>query len=357
MPPPFSPEVSLLRLCARGAGADEMAAALRAVSDWEALAVGLHWHRLTPLFLHQTRGEVGAAMPDALAARLRREGASLVAGNLELWAELRAVLEVLDAGGVRALCYKGPALALSAYGSLALRPFADLDLIVLPRDVGRVRAALRTLGYEAAPVKALPVSTLRAWRRGMTYETPLVSRSGVVDLHWNLAAPFESCPLDFEALWRARVAVRGLQGGWTLGGAELVVALCFHGLKHGWQHLEWIGALARVLDGAALDWDELSAQLGECERVLWLGVVLADGLGGAPLDIPARLRERAARDGAVQWAARAVWRDIGQAAPSSRDRYLTRALLGAGMRQGAARARFVAGMARLGAIYLGGRGG
>jgi hypothetical protein len=45
-------------------------------------------------------------------------------------AELSRILRTLEAGGVTALAFKGPTLALLAYGNLALRDSADLDFLV-----------------------------------------------------------------------------------------------------------------------------------------------------------------------------------------------------------------------------------
>jgi len=44
-----------------------------------------------------------------------------------------------------AIPYKGPVLAESAYGDVALRNFGDLDFLISPVDFGQAKQALREL--------------------------------------------------------------------------------------------------------------------------------------------------------------------------------------------------------------------
>ena len=348
-----SPEDDLLTLCARGGTARDWAGTLGAVQEWDEVEARLLWHRLAPLFV------AGAApyaqgVPSALWARLRGEVAAVVGGNLELLVELGAVLECLRAAGVRALCWKGAALALGAYGGVSLRAWSDIDLIVSPDEVGAARRALAGLGYADYGTAPLGGGSLRAWRRGMAYETALLARGSVVDLHWGVASPFEGFPYDFEALWRRRHAIEGapLRGAWTLGGEELVAALCFHGLKHAWEHMEWIGALSRLVDGGGIAWSALleRARQGGTERVILLGAALAEQLGAHNVPPPVSLR--IACDPTVRALARQVWERGRGTPPDARARYLHRFSMGLRARRGWARARFAAGMVQLGALYL-----
>ena len=58
-------------------------------------------------------------------------------------------LAALEAAGVRAVPYKGPVLAAQAYGDIALRQFADLDIVVPQREIARPFRALASLGYRS----------------------------------------------------------------------------------------------------------------------------------------------------------------------------------------------------------------
>ena len=66
---------------------------------------------------------------------------------LYLTAELLRILRLLDAHAIRAVPLKGPALAQSLYGDLALREFCDLDVLVQETDLRKARGLLEAQGY------------------------------------------------------------------------------------------------------------------------------------------------------------------------------------------------------------------
>ncbi len=71
--------------------------------------------------------------------------------NILLTHELQKLLALFADNDVRAVPYKGPALALQLYGNVALRQFSDLDILVHPRDVLRARDLLLAEGYAQLP--------------------------------------------------------------------------------------------------------------------------------------------------------------------------------------------------------------
>src|SRR5437879_12700525 len=66
--------------------------------------------------------------------------------NLFRTAELLRILEAFRANGITAIPYKGPVLAEQAYGNLAYRQFADLDIVIRQRDVARAYELLSAQG-------------------------------------------------------------------------------------------------------------------------------------------------------------------------------------------------------------------
>ena len=68
-------------------------------------------------------------------------------------------MNVLEANGITAIPYKGPAIALKLYGNVARRQFADLDILVRKHDVWKAGRLIEAEGFE--PVFPIP-STMRA---------------------------------------------------------------------------------------------------------------------------------------------------------------------------------------------------
>jgi hypothetical protein len=158
-------------------------------------------------------------------------------------AELLAIVEAFAAGGIRALPYKGPALAESVYGNVAMRQFGDLDILV-PRDqVKAAKACLRARGY--APEYPLAGAVEAAFLRSPAqYHLVMrhAARGVMVELHWKTDPEF---PVE-------------------------------RGDEAWWAGLDWVFARAAAL---------------RCTRRLAVGLVLAHRLLDAP--VPEAHRRRA----------------------------------------------------------------
>jgi hypothetical protein len=68
---------------------------------------------------------------------LRARFEEIARKNLRFTAELIRILNCLESHGIAAIPFKGPTLAESVYGNLALREFSDLDILVRQSDFPR----------------------------------------------------------------------------------------------------------------------------------------------------------------------------------------------------------------------------
>ena len=143
-----SAEAELLLRCAHLALAPgeraRIARLAEGVLDWEALLALAESHAMLPL-LHRHLAAV-PGVPKAALVELWGRHEATARNNRAMARELGRVLDALDAIGVAAIPYKGPTLAFSVYGDIALRDFCDLDIVIRPRDVPRARQALDVLG-------------------------------------------------------------------------------------------------------------------------------------------------------------------------------------------------------------------
>jgi hypothetical protein len=212
--------------------------------------------------------------------------------------ELVKLLEHLHAHGLSAVPLKGPLLASSVYGNLALRPFGDLDVLVRKEEVGRTRALLTARGYSRWDEGG---DEARHLERG--YQDNFVRRDGevVVELHWGITRRHFSVRLEPAQLWERLTETRLLgRAVRTLAPEDLVLVLCIHGARHLWDRLVWVCDIAELLRTLPVAWEELlerAAALGT-ERILLTGLLLAHRLLGAPL--PSVVTARAARTPALE---------------------------------------------------------
>jgi hypothetical protein len=82
----------------------------------------------------------------------------------------------------------------------------------------------------------------------------------------------------------------------TLGSEDLLMFLCAHGAKHGWERLEWICDVAQLVrQQPDLNWESIvtRARARGCERMVLLGLLLARDLLEAPVPEPLLARARA----------------------------------------------------------------
>ncbi|HLJ56553.1 MAG TPA: nucleotidyltransferase family protein, partial [Chthonomonadaceae bacterium] len=180
------PEVELLICCARAhmddASAERLAALLDNPLDWELVIRLAEAHKIVPVVSHHLGGAVHAV---PAVDRLRERARGIAQTNLARTAELLRVVARLEANGITATPMKGPALAASAYGSLALRAFDDLDLLIDAKDVTRAQALLAEDGYRArvAVAPEQEAMLLRVAREVLLFDA---GRDILIELQWRL---------------------------------------------------------------------------------------------------------------------------------------------------------------------------
>ena len=253
-------------------------------TDWPTLLDAAERHAVTPLLARWCAARPEGIPLDVLATlRAHYDANSL--RNLALTQRLVELLALLSSHGVDAMPLKGPALAISAYGDLALRVFADLDIVVRPADFDHARELLGHSGYR--PLAQLSSAGERALRSS-DHHLPLVheASSVKVELHWSLDNVRPGRFLDGEWVWaNARtVSLLGRELP-ALSWSALLLYLCVHGAKHGFTRLGWVRDIAGVLMAAPAGELASVADLAastDARRRLALGVALASELLDAP---------------------------------------------------------------------------
>jgi hypothetical protein len=226
--------------------------------------------------------------------------------NLRLTGELLKITRAFEVEGIPVIPFKGSTLAVLAYGSLGLREFADLDILVHEQDVSRARKSLASMGYRRQDrVTGAREAAFLKTRREYVF-----AREGgaVVELHWALTPRILAFRLKPEDLWdRVEKFTLGRDSVSTLSTEDTLLFLCVHGSKHFWHRLAWICDVAELLRAReAIDWYQLTERAGQqgAQRTLFLGLTLASELLGATL--PPTISEKIRADRAVQPLSRQV---------------------------------------------------
>ena len=99
--------------------------------DWGVVKSQARAHEVTPLIAPALASAGG--VPEAGPTWATLSTRATLVRNLSLADELLSILGVLEDGGIDAMPVKGLAVAERYYGSLALRPSADIDVLIHPR--------------------------------------------------------------------------------------------------------------------------------------------------------------------------------------------------------------------------------
>ncbi|MGZ6066495.1 MAG: nucleotidyltransferase domain-containing protein [Polyangiales bacterium] len=267
----MSPEIELILRCLRARFATDAAPAQ--------LDRSIDFDRL--LALCERHGVVALVADQAPDLGLTRAMAARAARSLLLAHELRAIVDELARTGIEAIAYKGPALALEAYGDVALRSFSDLDLVVRPADFERARSVLVERGYRTSPPEVLRAPRWLV-ERSECDET-LVHGPHFVELHWAVTPPGLAFPLSTDGLFE-RARERLLSGRPVLVPSieDQLVLLAMNGTKDAWSRLEVLCAFT-ALARKGVDWRAASALARElrAERMLRIAFELSERLLGA----------------------------------------------------------------------------
>ncbi len=303
----FRPEETLLILGARTRLDEESAAyvdaLLREDLDWDYLLRMAFQHSVVPLLYKNLLPAYTGLLPKPFADELRAYFHGNALRNMVLTRELLALVDGLEALGVPALPFKGPALAVTAYGDLSLRQFGDLDLLVRKKDLGRAEAFFFSRGYRSREPQTgnKLLKRVRVFLRG--YHLKLEKGDGQVLLepHWHVEGRHLGFRFDIEGLWARlqRVSLGGREVN-AVPPEDLLLVLCAHGSRHLWRRLSWMADVAELVRRTELDWDYVlrEAEKTRSRRMLFLGVSLAQGVLGAalPPDVSAQAQADPVRE-------------------------------------------------------------
>lgn len=299
------PEAELLLCCARTdihSEAEQIKALLKEKINWDYLLRTALWHGMAALLYCSLNATCPEAVPKPILDQLRYYFHNLARRNLFLTRELLKLLNLFQAHEIPAIPYKGPVLAASAYGNLALRQFCDLDILIHRQDALKVKSLLLNQGYRLSQEQPSGAQEAMWFKSACEYN--FVSNDGkvMVEPHWAIARPKYCFLLDPECLWQ-RLETISLAGTpvLTFQPEDMLLIVCMNGTKDHWQSLKQICDVAEVIRAhQEIDWERVIKQasiLGS-ERMLKLSLFLASDLLGTAL--PEKVWQRIQADPVVK---------------------------------------------------------
>lgn len=260
--------------------------------DWGKVFQYAEWHGLTPQ-LCQKLEEAGSLLAPPASELVKSNIRQIAQRNLLLTAELLRIMRAFVAENIPAIPYKGPVLAVTTYGDLAMRDFCDLDILVSEKDVRRALRIMPELGYRAE-YSLTPAQEARYLRITCEYNFLREGNQTQVEIHWQVMPPKFGLTFEFDRLWsRARFLPMGSSQLPVLSPEDALLVLSVHGFKHLWARLKWVCDVANLLSPPKeLDWTYIVREADRigAMRVVLVALSLASQMCQSCVPDPIRLR-------------------------------------------------------------------
>jgi|HubBroStandDraft_6_1064221.scaffolds.fasta_scaffold02139_9 hypothetical protein len=268
---------------------DRIRSLLRNPIRWNVLFQLADQHGVEPL-LCQALQNLGDSIPFDEMQALRQKYQTNLHKALFLSRELIRILDRLSPIGVDVMPYKGLALAELLYGDIALRQSGDIDLLLRPQDLPRIRDAVRELGY--TPHDSFTPAQERDYlKSGYEYAFDGTAGPNLLELQWAILPRFYAVDFNMAELFSRAVTIsvagRVVK---TPCPEDLLLVLSAHAAKHVWGRLVWLCDIAQLVKMPSLNWDRIwqEANRRGMRRLLQVTLLAADRLLGATIPISAR---------------------------------------------------------------------
>ncbi len=274
--------------------------------DWNLVLDRSDCHGILPQLHLALETERLRDVPEWVRQQVKTRFCQIAARNLSLTYELTSVTRILADAGIASIAIKGPALAAFAFGNLAMRQFGDIDVLVDGAEFAAASQALIAEHYVPAR-NSLDVPDYMNRTRQHTLVSP---RGAEIDIQYALL------PASFPEVRTVRQLLSGTVplevNGFSLrslAGEDLLVFLCMHGSKHGWNLLGWVRDVAQLLKShREIDWESVLERSSQksIRRMLLTGLRLASFVISLPL--PEEIVSAIRADSTVRWISDSVAR-------------------------------------------------
>jgi len=265
---------------------------------WNVLFDLAEHHGTLPL-LYQALSGIEDVVPADEMRSLKKSYQTNLHKALLVSRELIRIVESLTERGIEVMPYKGVALAEVLYQDIALRQSGDIDLLIHPQDLARVRDAVGELGYK--PHLALSSAEEQAYlKSGYEFAFDGLAGPNLLEVQWAIQPRFYAVDFEMDGLFRRamRIPVAG-QPMKTPSPEDLMLVLSVHAAKHVWGRLVWLCDIAQLMRLPELNWEWIGSQgrnLG-IMRILRVTMLAANRLLGTA--IPAAAEANLPEDAAV----------------------------------------------------------
>lgn len=291
----FSKEIEIALLCSGTTVKDQDLDRVKYLCtqriDWIFLKSFLIRNRVYAIAYHNLKG-VKESLPESFLSELKELAISTGTRNFMFTVFLQRLVADFNEAGIFILPFKGPVLSEHIYKDIIFRPFSDLDVLVDKSDAVSTFTLLKKKGL--APQLELSTSQFIKYTNDEDHFSFFEPQKKItIELHWDMSGLYLSKPITVSGL-KEHITSGTLDRTTVpcLSSEALLIYLCVHGAKHGWENLEQLCCIAELLKQRPdMDWNKIInlSSAWHCRKMLFLGLCLADKIFKAPLPDDIRL--------------------------------------------------------------------
>jgi len=168
--------------------------------DWSFLIQKALKHGLIALLYQNLKKTCPDSVPADVLNQLRDYSIANALRNISLTDELFRLLQIFELHNIPAIPYKGPVLAASVYGDIALRQFTDLDIIIHEQDILMAEELLILHGYSPEfRLNGVQGRFFIRLQRDCKYVHN--NRKFITEIQWGVVQRYFPKIFDTEQLW------------------------------------------------------------------------------------------------------------------------------------------------------------
>lgn len=247
--------------------------------DWDYLVKTALAHGLIPLFYSNINYICPETVPNYILEKLKYYFNQIMHNNLLLTRELIKILKLLKTENIDVIPYKGPTLAVLAYGNVSFRQFGDLDVFIPKKYVQKVVKILNLNGY-VSQLNLKDSQEIAFLKYQREYKLINIENKIPIEIKWKIPVSSFSFKSDFEdAIFDSDIKSINFFNYqiFNLSNEHLLLILCIHNVGHYWTQLKWICDISEFIKANSIDWSlviDKANRLG-IARILYVNLFLS----------------------------------------------------------------------------------
>lgn len=205
--------------------------------SWDFFITEILRHNVGPLIFEIIHhGQLEDLFPPTVIQELKKIHQQTAFFNMFLYAEAKKIVQALSQKNIPAILFKGASLSQDVYGNIALRPSADIDILVQKDSIQEVKKTFFELGF-SFPQMLMSEDFYYRNHFHIPFSKNLKNFPIEIEIHWNLMDKYLLAATNIFEIWERKRNL-DFEGAQTYGLSyeDELIYLALHTLKHGYMN-------------------------------------------------------------------------------------------------------------------------